>query len=312
MQSGKISPGNAGKLVELLDSTHNKRLGKHLHRHKSRAVQKGCDRLLLSNETLYERLADPDRLNLLHQSASKAGFDSVECIVFVRDPIEQALSLYKHRLKSRDCGTISEWLRSEYREDEKLLKFLRNVRDSEAASSTARRYTRQTEIIESRLFGEWLGMGTLPEQPDGDVNRSLSLSELAVIRPFHSLGPQAGLVLHRYFQRLAPRSDTDRGNLEQAAREEIAAYLAPRNSFWVEINQHLSQAEAIDIPEAPLRRDTRQPEIRLSPAQLEVLAEAVSELLTVRFRLRSAFDNHLRPALSRLKWGVYGLFRPVA
>src|SRR5690606_17982581 len=78
------------------------------------AEQQGLENILLSNERLFAAFADRDTLFRFYEITQQVGISEVHSLMILRDPVDHALSLYKHKGKSGKLPSFGQWIGSAY------------------------------------------------------------------------------------------------------------------------------------------------------------------------------------------------------
>ena len=186
--------------------------------------------LLFSDERLMKRLVG--QLPELMALAAAAGFAEVRLLLFVRDPLEHACSLYLEMVKAHGLSvSLSDWL-AIHNLHLHLRAFLEEQTGLDAALACrleVHNYSRcHRQLLP--LLQRWLGLpeacATWPLPPRQRVNRSLSRRELALLRRLNRfLGPRTR-GLGRALVRLRPEAQPARPQPSPAAVEAFRQRLA--------------------------------------------------------------------------------------
>lgn len=211
--------------------------------------------LLFSDERLMKRLVG--RLAVFSELTEAAGFAQLDILLYVRDPLEQARSLYLEMVKAHGLvGSFSEWL-AITNLHEHVLAFLQ---EQAALAARGPIPCRLTAVNYSRCSGDllqvlrhWLllplASSDWPLPPRQRVNRSLSARELALMRRLNRpLGARAG-GLGRALVRLRPGAGAAQPEATPAA---LAAFSERLGQPVAAINQ-LLPAEAQLLPPSHAR-----------------------------------------------------------
>ena len=75
------------------------------------AKKRNCTCIFLSNELLIIALSKNRKLKQFEITLKELGISETKYLLFLRDPISQALSLYKHRAKSGKILNIDTWIK---------------------------------------------------------------------------------------------------------------------------------------------------------------------------------------------------------
>jgi hypothetical protein len=171
LQFGKLNPGNAEKLYETIRKAEFTDAIEFVSKTIKEAENENCKKILLSNEKLFIALSNTDSSYFL-ESLNRIGIYKLKIILFVRDPIDHALSLYKHINKTGRVPSFEHWLNGKYQSFEMVNAFLEKVVFSE---TTIKKYG--SKPIEKLFFDEWLKIRDYKVYT-GKVNRSITISEV--------------------------------------------------------------------------------------------------------------------------------------
>lgn len=211
--------------------------------------------LLFSDERLMKRLVG--RLGAFAEQTTAAGFAQLTILLFVRDPLDQARSLYLEMVKAHGYGgSLNDWLEINNLH-EHVLAFLQEQAALAACGPipcrlTAANYSRCSRDL-LPVLRHWLPLplasATWPLPPRQRVNRSLSARELALMRMLNrQLGARGGGI-GRALVRLRPRAGTAQPEATPAA---LAAFSERLGQPVAAINQ-LLPAEAQLLPPSHAR-----------------------------------------------------------
>ncbi len=173
----RFSMGNGFILEELLESADDAVLVETL-----RSLAGDARSMLFSRERFMRDL--PAHLPRLVEAAGALDGDGVRVLLFVRDPLEHAVSLYGEMVKAHGCADpLDEWL-GHYRLLDHVERFLDAMEAIPSVECTILNYSRVRERLVEALT-TWLGLDpteawTTPAR--GTVNRSLTAPELRVQR----------------------------------------------------------------------------------------------------------------------------------
>ena len=181
--------------------------------------------LLFSDERLMKRLVG--QLPELVTLAAAAGFAEVRLLLFVRDPLEHASSLYLEMVKAHGLSvSLSDWL-AIYNLHLHLRAFLQEQAGLAPALPCrleVHNYSRCSRQL-LPLLQRWLDLPEActawPLPPRRQVNRSLSGSELALLRRLNRLLGTRSRSLGRALVRLRPEARLAR---PQPSPEAVAAF----------------------------------------------------------------------------------------
>lgn len=263
------------------------------------APDKAC---LISAESLfYHILKTPDTIG--EEFARLRGPTPAQVplhvLLYLRDPLDHAVSTYQQSVKRGGyTGTLSDSL-AKYRMPAQTLRVL-EILGTTDAQVTIRNYSRH----KSRLLGtleDWLGLApeTLRTPPVGQVNRSPTRAELELQRLLNMSGArQSARVVSDPLCNQLPDIRSEQPPLSSQA---LTAFLETMQT------QIGDPAYAAAVPEAERPQigapadfegrfpdPTELPDYSFSPAQLQVLAEAIGTELTRADQLRARLEKARR------------------
>lgn len=302
MRAGQISAGNARLLAEAISRDDRRGVVRLVTEALDRAKSRDCSRILMSSEWLLGALSRPDRLGMLDEVLAESGIDESNLLLILRDPVSQLISHYKHRAKRGTVGSIRDWSRNDYALPDRLAG-IRRALPNTRLQMTVRGYSKRPGAIAKGLFEDWLGVPIRSRPDDTQVNPSLTLSELALIRHVAALRP--GLVADLYERLLAidPSAKTESPEILAHAQSVAAQAVAASAAEWRHWNEWLPEDERLDIPlDAP--ESGPEPDTAVfSTAQSGALMELLADLSRPRFLLSLTWCQRLRPALARIRHG---------
>ena len=298
MLRGEISAGNAQSLTNALDENNWSAAEMLLKGWSEETRVRNCQKLLLSNELLVLALAHQSRLKHFEELITSVGFHETQVLLLLRDPADQALSLYRHRAKAGTAPSIEDWPEDRYHYGLGLQQFLQAVKNS-SLSLSVRKYRKKG--LEDVFFSDWLGEALKVKQPKQVVNPSLSLSELLLIRQLR----QNDVWLPRFlYERLLslPKSQKDpEPKLNQYYRNVLNSHISQFETTWQLCNQYLPENEKLDIPQKG--EDNIKAEenvLTFSPMQGKVIAHFMKEAASSIFQWKVRYRKY-RYKLGRIK-----------
>lgn len=300
MRAGLVSAGNGFMLAELARQGNYAEAEAEVARHLNSARSRDCRAVFLTSELLLPYCAKPSSWQELLESCRKVGFESVSILVLLRDPVDQLVSLYKHRARSGKAGRIEDWVSDGYHLPRDLAA-LREAVGSSGSELIVRRYTRRVGGLEGIFFDDWLAVQAPPPAIDGEVNPSLSLSELELLRLLNSRHPALVTFLYHRLTTL-PRSEKVEGRaIDDYTRAVAESKVWQHRDEWQRWNEILPESEKLTIPDALPESTARPDEFGFSARQLEELNEVMSITSTPSFVASLFWRSRIKPALGRLK-----------
>ena len=303
MASGQISAGNGRQLAQDLYQRRWTDVRRRLSAAASEARERRCGTVLFSSEWLLAALAQKALLEPFTASLRELGAQEIRFLLVLRDPVEQFLSLYKHRAKRGTAGNIAEWARRGYRLPEDLAGFRNALRGVDAAL-LVRKYSRESGALERLFFEEWLGVRVPATAVPESVNPSLSLSELELLRLLAGRRPNLVQPLYDRLLSLDVREKVQGRELAAYARAVAERAVLAHRDEWMAWNDRLPDSEQLVIPRPEGEIPTEPREIAFSKDQVEALMGFLAESVEPRFLVRLLWSAKIRPALGRVARAV--------
>ena len=300
MRAGLVSAGNAFVISELARQGDHASVLAELVRHREAAQSRACRAIFLTSELLLPYCSAPDIWRRLFENCRQAGFGSVCMLLMLRDPVDQFISLYKHRSKGGTAPDIESWAEQGYQLPHDLRSFRVQVAD-ENVSLVVRRYSRAPGTLDRIFFDDWLGVPKPEVALPVTVNPSLTLSELFLIRQMAETRPGLVAPLYNALVVVPDRDKVQGGELEAHARSVAARAVALHAEEWASWNERLSEPERLVIsqPENELPPEPR--EIAFSKTQMEALMNFLAMSVEPRFLAKLLWTEKIRPFLAGVK-----------
>ena len=151
---------------------------------------------VLSSEEFFPRLSESADPAALPRAASAAGFGRVEMLLFIRDPVGHAASLWQQYLKRGGGAAPIEALFDAYSVPERVALFLGRFRPVEGVRVTCRNYSRHRRDLLAPMCG-WLGLAADALAPPRAkvINRGMTRAELALQAAVNRRIGKAGRIL---------------------------------------------------------------------------------------------------------------------
>lgn len=293
MSSGKISPGNGLFLYESLKKRDLQEVRKIIINFVNEANSQNCNTVLISNENLIEPLSDNSIYEQFNKICKKENVNINKLIVIIRDPVDQALSLYKHRAKNGNIAHVKDWIKNEYSLAEDLDNFL-TVAEENHINCLYRRYKRDSEWMKFTFFKEWLQINVPDKDYSGSVNPSLTISELYLLKCLYNKNEYLANNFYNYMLDI-PISDKDRNHeIESSYKDVIESHLSNYTSSWSRCNNFLGQNNEFIIPNTKIKSiEGDQPDDRFcfSDKQLKMIAKFTVQTTTVSFKTKGLIYN---------------------
>lgn len=256
---------------------------------------------VFSAEKLAEDLVDPENQAVLkHLTARK---HKLRVLLFVRDPLDHATSLWQQHLKGgRTSQDINDFL-ERYDTLAELIQTLDALARVDC-ETTIHNYSRCSKQILSCLQG-FLGCCALQPPVQAQINRSMTGAERTVLRLLTDfVGPLATTITATLWCNYTAGIQSEPPEIAPAALDAFQRRLAP---LVAEINRRVPAAAALRMPpaapthapgggapEAPPPADA----LTFTGAQIRVLVAAIGEILR-RTRLTSDEATQLHAIAQR-------------
>lgn len=182
MEKGIISGGNGFGLFKILESCSIKELHYFLKEIKTKALKNNCNKILLSNENLFRVLGKRqiDFFQILKELKIE-----IKLCLYVRNPIDHILSMYKHRNKFGKYNSINDWLIN-YTTLQDLDHFLEVVESKNLKKKLIVFSYDSPKPLEKSFFDDFLNVNSSNlKKKFKQVNSSLTLSEIGVLKCFY-------------------------------------------------------------------------------------------------------------------------------
>lgn len=300
MRAGLVSAGNAFLLANYTRLENQGDALAELVRHRETAQSNQCAAVFLTSELLLPFCERGSTWRTLFQNCRKAGFTSVSVLVILRDPDSQLVSLYKHRARSGTAGRLEEWVESGYHLPEDLTRLREQARQTEV-ELIARGYSRKPGALERVFFHDWLDISPPPTVHEGEVNPSLSLSELELIRQVHQHRPALVPFIHERLMALRRECKVQTSALDDYARALAAGATWQNRSEWRRWNELLPKDEALNVPATAPDLPEWRDKLEFSPQQMEEFAACMADIARPGFLAHMFWRSYFRPRLGKIR-----------
>lgn len=246
MQSGKISPGNALVLYKALKAQDFVSLKSCFIAWKNEAKDKNASSIILSNEKLLEVISSLDYFLMLEKILEELEIELKSVLLVLRDPVDQALSLYKHRAKNGQCPSLSIWLENAYFYHIYLKNFIDTVNHLENRI-LIKKYQTEGEGLIKLFYQDWLGIRNEINSYNQTVNPSLTLSELTLLSKIATWDNDAASDFYRRMILLPKEDKSDDSRIKDWAKNTIANFLEKFSDVFSFYNTKLIDDEQLLI-----------------------------------------------------------------
>jgi hypothetical protein len=300
MKNGHISGGNALKLAEDLEGNNWHGIVRRLESFHSEAIVNAAEGVIVSSELLLRPLGRPGVLAQFLGALDRAGFHDLDFLLVLRNPIDQFLSLYKHRAKRGTTADIATWCESGYTLPMELETFRRQA-EASGINLTVRGYSRELGVLEQRFFEDWLGLPAPVVDMPLTINPSLTLSELQLLRLLAERRPSLVTPLYDRFLATDPKRKVQGREQEAYARAVAERAVAAHRDEWAQWNVLLPASEHLVIPQPEGELPPEPRELAFSKAQMEAVMGFLAESVEPRFLVKLLWTAKIRPFLASVK-----------
>lgn len=303
MKAGRISPGNGVTLWEHLRDDRMSETSKLLRKYQQEAEGKGCHAILLSNENLLEVFSKVGTFEQLQDVCAALSVQLTPMLLLLRNPVGQALSLYKHRAKNGKIDGVESWVAEGYQLAKDLDGFLLQL-ERKTTCCILRKYRKDSHYLMQVFFGDWLGLPTIPPWQEREVNPSLSLSELVLMRQVRQLRPTFTPFLYQRLLSVPTQQKSDDLYLKRYTKEYLNYYLARYQPVWQRCNKWLPEAEKLQLPVASAEAPSKQQQIlTFTSKQTQTWMAFIQESTTWRFQIKLLL-RRMRKIGAKVKWTI--------
>lgn len=299
MLAGRISPGNGESFLYLLKNNDWKGVKEMFSIYSQACTRNSCHSILISNENLIEPLSTNDQLKKLMECCRDLVIDSVQFLLVLRDPVEQAISLYKHRAKSGKVNEAAIWLKQDYKLPFHLSAFFEQA-SSIGIDCIVKRYKKSSLYLTKLFFLQWLGVDWPSNWKDTIVNPSLSFSELALLSKLRTASSSLVPLIYQRFLSIPNhiKSDDVLANkyYEMIFNSELYQFI----ELWHHCNRLLGD-DLLLVPSQEELNSDNQPIYSFTAEQLGQIGNGLAEYRTLHFYFR-VVKSSIRSKLASVKY----------
>ena len=242
---------------------------------------------VLSSEEFFPRLTGPDDPAALPQAALVAGFDRIEMLLFIRNPVGHAASLWQQYVKNSGGTGPIEVFFDKYAVPDRVAGFLDRFLSMDGVGLTCLNYDRHRRDLLAPLCA-WLGTPAISLAPPcaRTINRGMTRAELALHVALNRRIGRAGRVLSEALCVGLPDMPPDPVYPDPDCQRAMCARLAPTLE---RVNACLPEAERYrpDIALAPLNADRAA--LSFSPEQIDLIGASLGgEIRRLRLALAAS------------------------
>jgi hypothetical protein len=244
MLSGTISPGNASELNALLIQKSWLEV-EHWMKNKYKAAKtNGCTKLLLSNEILIKTFSETDVLARFIEITKEQGFALQDLFLVIREPVDQALSLYKHRSKRGEMLPIADFLKHKYILADCLQNFYQNIKILKIGLKQYP-YQKNSGYLVDVCINKWLNLSENVEIEHTSVNPSLTLSELKLLSEIKKQDAFLVKPFYDYMIAIAINQKSEDIYLKNYYKYVITNYLIKYDKLWQRCNSYMTEGQIV-------------------------------------------------------------------
>ena len=292
MESGEISPGNSHLLSEALRSQDFNEARSLISQTYEEANHKQASSVILSNELLIFAISEKRNFNSIHQLFIDCGFTNIKYCLYLREPVEQALSLYKHRAKNGKAPHISEWIKEQHPLPDVLQNF-RETLEKQNDLFTLFKYQNREGYFEKTFFHDFLDFREQLKLPEiQQVNPSLNLSELTVIKQLNTIDSRLTRPVYDTLITIPKQDKADDSLLEQNYKAIIYDELKQYGSLWEALNEYIQHGK-LNVNTGSIV-EIREEEVRLSSKQLQNILACMSLGMSIKRQIFQGIKNKVR------------------
>ena len=237
--------------------------------------------VVLSSEEFFPRLTLHDEPAVLPRAAMAAGFGRIEILLFIRNPVGHAASLWQQYLKRGGGSAPIDAFFERYRVPERVARFLDRFASMDAVGLTCLNYDRHRHDLLAPLRA-WLGQPeiTLTPPRTSTINRGMTRAELALQAALNRRVGRAGRILSDALCNGLPELPPDRIYPDPACQRAMCERLAPALAH---VNAHLPEVERYRCDMRTAAESADGATLSFGPEQIELIGAALgSEIRRLR------------------------------
>jgi len=265
--------GDGGFLAVLFRDRDDFEFVRRLSLIRDKAQEADCGSALISYSGFWRDIRERGHEDLM-RLARKAGFDGVEGLLLLRDPIDHAMSHYRQVVKvGRTTKAFDGWITTDYHYFDWLAEV---VTANSEIEWTARRYQPARRAVDLVVFEDWLGLSAVEPESRSEgqrVNSSLTADEALCIVDLAAGIPGIHEALAPRFLSLPPSSRPAVGPAEDWMRAVAAKYCRRYVAAVRAMNGLLPLDERFELASSESVESTEYVTYRLTKAQEALVDE---------------------------------------
>lgn len=304
--SGKPTAGNGDPLCQALLKQDKEKSRKLLLRYFKEAQESGAKSVLLSTEGYFTCFTSRAIVDLFMELVKAVGFQSTRALIFFRDPVDHAISVYCHRAPSGKLPAFSDWLEKNFETPSRMDAFATHF-DIMPIEWQIRKFQPKVKDIAEVCFADWL---QLPEAKElaartSEVNVSVSISESELIRECQHSFPGSGRYVGRSLKEVDRKLKPGEPALRKSYEHQAARYFQRHQGVIENINRLLPRDEQLFFPALSGVAEESAPLPVFSSAQVVACAQGV-----LAYKRSRTAGGRFRRYLNRTGQQLKELFSP--
>lgn len=279
-EPNRITSGNASNLFKSKEDFENQ---------LSQNQIKTGESLLFSSEHIFWHFTRSNALDYLEEIAEKYGFEKIMILLFIRNPIGMAVSIWQQRTKRRGDHNVTLSNLHEHMEigiDEVLFveELFKRLNKCPGVTLTIKNYS----ICSDRLMVEVANWLEVPVEifsilPDNRINRSLTWSEHIFQISLNKILGKSGHIF----------SDPLCEKLPDITPEKILPPLEVQEAIWFAISETINRLNILIPENHQYQCDIQNPEplpeiLSFNQKQIEIMTESLgNEILSLRKQIEN-------------------------
>ena len=289
MQKGIITPGNATDLEKNMKAERWDTIKYWLLEKIEEAQKKHCDTILLSNEILMLQLAEEGRLSKLMQILEDLCISLKGILLIVREPVSQAMSLYKHRTKNGKFIPIEKWLDTNYFIADALSGFYKVLSKTDISLSQYE-YKKDSEYLVDVCINQWLELNHKIRLKPQNINPSLTLSELVLLSEISKIDKILAKQYYQFMLGIDNKYKSDDIYYKSYVIAHINNYMVGYNDVWKLVNSKMNATKTsyhYKKCSVPLENKITS----FSATQIEIIAGFINYSKSLSYRKHKAIQQ---------------------
>ncbi|WP_026375719.1 hypothetical protein [Aestuariibacter salexigens] len=269
----KIETASVGKISSGNESLYNLNFFQRLHQ-----LYDPSKNLFFSGERFFRRMPTGELDAATDFLMSEFGINSIDCLLFIRNPLEHMQSAYQQAVKRGGYTDSIENFSKSYRHTKRVYEFVKYCADSEIINLKIINYSsRKKQLLDEVL--SWLGVSNEGfHYLNKTINRSLTRAELEFQKLLNEkLGKAAGFLSDAFCQKL-PEIRSESVLISERARNNalnnVEKYCLDINAMSEQLN---NGSDTYDLQQQVLTQESDS--FAFTPAQMKVIVDEMFENL---------------------------------